>query len=246
MATAPETILVVEDDPAIRMGLELNLHHEGYRLQLANGCAEGLDLVRHHTPDLVVLDLMLPDGSGLDLLRQLRHENHEMPVLVLTALGQQEDIVRGLRQGADDYLTKPFAVAELLARIGAALRRQRQRKRAETHRRLCFGPLVIDREARAVTLGPQTVRLTSREYELLLVLAERPGRVLSRQQLLEAVWGYDYEGTARTVDTFVYSLRSKLEADPAAPRYIKTVHGVGYVFGLRVEGGPPGDALGGA
>jgi len=226
MSAAGETILVIEDDPSLREGLELNLRHEGYRVLSAADAAGGIELARSAGPDLVLLDLMLPDGSGLDLLRRLRRDEviGETRVLILTALGLESDKVRGLRLGADDYITKPFGVAELLARIDAALRRPRRAR----HARIRIGPIEIDPERRAVERAGAPVKLTRREFDLLLHLSRNPDRVFSREQLLLQVWGPDYEGTARTVDNFISSLRAKLEIDPAAPAHLLTVHGLGY------------------
>jgi DNA-binding response OmpR family regulator len=222
---ARETILVVEDDASIRTGLELNLRLEGYGVLTSEDAAAGLALARTGRPDLILLDLMLPDGSGLELLRTLRREGLEMQVLILTARGLEADKVQGLTLGADDYITKPFGLKELLARIGAALRRDRAK-----HPTIRFGEVEINRAACEVRRTGQPVKLTRREYELLLHLAEHPARVYSREQLLRAVWGPDYEGTARTVDNFVSSLRGKLERDPAQPDHLLTVHGLGYRF----------------
>jgi DNA-binding response OmpR family regulator len=220
-----ETILVIEDDTSIRGGLELNLRLEGYRVLSAAESARGLELALRGEPDLILLDLMLPDGSGLELLRRLRRERREMQVLILTARGLEADKVEGLSLGADDYITKPFGLKELLARIDAALRRDRLRRGP-----LRFGELAIDRAACEVRRDGEPLKLTRREYDLLLFLAEHPDRVHNRDQLLEAVWGPDYEGTARTVDNFISSLRGKLERDPTAPVHLLTVHGLGYRF----------------
>jgi DNA-binding response OmpR family regulator len=225
-----ETILIVEDDASIREGLELNLKVEGYRVLSAEDAATGLELARSSSPELILLDLMLPDGSGLDLLRTLRREEHEMQVLILTARGLESDKVRGLQLGADDYVTKPFGLAELLARIDAALRRDRLARRRTAGARLAFGAVEVDRGAQEVTREGEPVKLTHREYELLVHLAEHPDRVFSREQLLQAVWGEDYQGTTRTVDNFISSLRNKLERDPSHPTHILTVHGAGYKF----------------
>jgi len=221
-----ETIVVVEDDPAILEGLALNLGLEGYRVLVARDTATGQQLIHDESVDLVLLDLMLPDGSGLDLLRTLRRNRDldHVKVLILTALGLESDKVRGLRLGADDYITKPFGVAELLARINAALRRERSERQAPVR----FGVIEIDTMQREVRLDGAAVRLTAREYDLLLFLAHHPDRVYSREQLLQQVWGSDYDGTARTVDNFVRSLRTKLEAEPSRPRHLLTVHGAGY------------------
>jgi DNA-binding response OmpR family regulator len=225
-----ETILVIEDDDSIREGLLLNLRVEGYRVLSAADASGGLELARESTPDLILLDLMLPDGSGLDLLSTLRREEHEMQVLILTARGLDSDKVRGLKLGADDYITKPFAIAELLARIDSSLRRERTRRQRSARDRITFGVVSIDRASRTVLLRGEPQRLTSREYELLLHLALHPDRVYSREQLLAAVWGDDYQGTTRTVDNFISNLRTKLELDPSRPAHIRTVHGVGYKF----------------
>jgi len=221
-----ETILVVEDDPSILEGLELNLRLEGYRVLCAGDAGTGLSLARERAPDLVLLDLMLPDGSGLDLLRTLRRDPDldRTRVLIVSALGLEGDKVRGLRLGADDYITKPFGLAELLARIDAALRRERSERQSAVR----FGEVEIDAVGMEVRRDGDLVKLTPREYELLIFLARRPDRVFSREQLLQSVWGPDYDGTARTVDNFISSLRAKLEPDPARPRHLVTVHGVGY------------------
>lgn len=222
-AAERETILIIEDDDAIREGLLLNLRVEGYQVLSAADARRGLELARESGPDLILLDLMLPDGSGLDLLKKLRSEDREMHVLILTARGMEEDKVRGLNLGADDYITKPFSLGELLARINAALRRTRG-----SPGRRAFGEIVLDLATREVQRGGEPVKLTRREFELLGFLVEHPDRVYSRDQLLEMVWGIEYQGTARTVDNFISSLRSKLEDNPGRPRHITTVHGVGY------------------
>ena len=224
--TAPkETILVVEDDASIRTGLEINLRAEGYQVYAASDVASGLKLAHKWTPDLIVLDLMLPDGSGLDVLRALRRQGMEMQVLILSAMGLERDKVRGLKLGADDYLTKPFGLSELLARIEAALRRTRQQKAGVG---LGFGQVEIHRATREVSREGIAIKLTSKEFDLVLFLAERPDRVFSRQHLLQLFWGRSYQGTTRTVDNFICKLRGKLEQDPANPRHLLTVHGVGY------------------
>lgn len=227
-AAERETILIIEDDDAIREGLLLNLRVEGYQVLSAADARRGLELARESGPDLILLDLMLPDGSGLDLLSTLRREEHEMQVLILTARGLDSDKVQGLKLGADDYITKPFALSELLARIDASLRRERVKRNRSERDRITFGDVTIDRASRAVQLRGAPQRLTTREYELLLHLALHPDRVYSRDQLLTAVWGEDYQGTTRTVDNFISNLRTKLELDPSRPAHIRTVHGVGY------------------
>jgi DNA-binding response OmpR family regulator len=230
-----ESILIIEDDASIREGLELNLRMEGYRVISAEDSATGLELARQEAPDLILLDLMLPDGSGLELLRMLRREEREMQVLILTARGLESDKVQGLKIGADDYITKPFGLAELLARINSALRRDRLVRERADRSRIVFGQVEVDRARREVQTKGQPVKLTRREYDLLLHLVDHPDRVFSRDQLLHAVWGGDYEGTARTVDNFISSLRNKLERDPAEPEHILTVHGVGYRFSFAAS-----------
>lgn len=229
-AASKETILIIEDDASIREGLELNLKMEGYRVFSAEASATGLELARQEAPDLILLDLMLPDGSGLELLRTLRREEREMQVLIITARGLESDKVQGLKLGADDYITKPFGLAELMARINSALRRDRLVREQADRSRTGFGHVEVDRARREVHVLGELTKLTRREYDLLLHLVDHPDRVFSREQLLHAVWGGDYEGTARTVDNFVSSLRNKLERDPAEPEHILTVHGVGYRF----------------
>ena len=220
-----ETILVVEDDVSIRTGLELNLRAEGYKVYSASDVASGRKLALRWTPDLIVLDLMLPDGSGLDVLRELRRQELEMQVLILSAMGQEANKVRGLKLGADDYMTKPFGLSELLARIDSALRRTRRQKAGAA---LGFANVEIHRATREVSREGSPIKLTSKEYDLLVYMAERPDRVFSRQHLLQLFWGQSYHGTTRTVDNFICNLRGKLEPDPASPRHLLTVHGVGY------------------
>ncbi len=232
---ARATVLVIEDDTSIRVGLEMNLRYEGYRVLCAETGEHGLELARLEEPDLIVLDLMLPGCSGHDVLRSLRAEGRAMQVLILSALGREEDVVLGLKLGADDYVSKPFSVAELLARIEAVLRRLELRQRVSAltttvESPLRFGTIEIDLARRLVTRDGESVKLTSREFDLLVLLASHPERAFSREQLLEQVWGQDYDGTARTVDNFVRSLRSKLEATPRKPRHLQTVHGIGYRF----------------
>ena len=228
MTETRETVLVVEDEPPLREGLEMNLRAEGYTVISAADSPTGLELCLERRPDLVLLDLMLPGGSGLDLLRVLREKGREVPVLILTALGEEEDIVKGLRLGADDYITKPFRLAELLARVDAALRRTRLKRRQEQAERVRVGRLEVEPSSGKAWQDGQETSLTGREQQLLLTLAAHPGRVYSRDQILRLIWGDEYEGTTRTVDNFVCSLRAKVEPDPGKPRHIVTVRGLGY------------------
>lgn len=225
---AGRTVLVVEDDPNITMGLEMNLAAEGYRVIVAHDGEDGLVKARSHV-DLVILDVMLPRLNGFELLRTLRAEGNRVPVLMLSARGAEMDKVMGLELGAEDYVTKPFGLAELLARVRAVLRRNQlvQDPVGEVMR---AGDIVIDRATREVTRGGQPVTLTATEFDVLRCLVEARGRVLSREQIQEQVWGVGHHGTTRTIDNFLLQLRAKLEGDPANPRHLVTVRGVGYRF----------------
>jgi DNA-binding response OmpR family regulator len=222
-----ETILVVEDDPSILRGLQMNLGLEGFRLVAAHDGDEGLRFARSHKPDLIVLDLMLPKLGGLDVIRTLRAEDPDTPILVLSAKDQEGDKVLALSLGADDYVTKPFGLAELIARIRAALRRKRRRLEGAS---TSFGDVTLDLEGRRVLVGGAEVETTAREFDLLRFFHAHPGVAFSREQLMQQVWGPDHFGTARTVDNFVARLRSKIEDDPDEPKHIETVRGVGYRF----------------
>lgn len=220
------TILVVEDDRALREGLALNFRLRGYTVHTAASGPEGLAAAFATRPNLVVLDLMLPGLDGLEILAELRAREVDTPVLILSARDQLGDKVEGLETGADDYLTKPFQLPELLARVEAMLRRRRADQRAAAA--LAFGDVELDTVARRVTRRGDEVTLSAKEFDLLELLARSPGRAFSREAILDRVWGWGFEGTARTVDNFILSLRQKLEADPAHPRHLRTVRGVGY------------------
>jgi DNA-binding response OmpR family regulator len=231
-----ETILIVEDDLTLLETLEYNLAAEGYAIITATDGLTALDVAREEHPDLVLLDLMLPRLDGFEVCRILRQEM-SVPILMLTARADEVDRVVGLEMGADDYLTKPFSMRELMARVKALLRRVRliREELAEEQarsgaKRLEFGDLVIDLDRRDVLVRGQSVSLKPQEYELLLFLARHPGMALSRDLLLERVWGWDYGGGSRTVDVHVRWLREKIEDDPANPQRILTVRGVGYCF----------------
>jgi DNA-binding response OmpR family regulator len=226
-----ERILVIEDDPSILRGLQLNLGMEGYTVRSAMEGETGLQLARTERPDLVVLDIMLPRMDGLAVLREIRREDPELPVLILSAKGQETDKVAGLQLGADDYLVKPFGLKELLARIDALLRRRRARGETGTQKSLKrAGALEVDLESRRATVDGKPLELTSREFDLLAFFITHPDRVHSREQLMEAVWGSRYFGTARTVDNFVARLRAHIGDDAENPRHLETVRGVGYRF----------------
>ncbi len=226
-----EKILVIEDDPSILRGLQLNLGMEGYLVRSATDGETGLRLARAERPDLVVVDVMLPRLGGLDIVREIRRDDPELPVLILSAKGQESDKVAGLQLGADDYMTKPFGLKELLARIDALLRRRRARGETGPSRAIRrVGDVEIDLEARRARAKGQTLDLTSREFDLLAWFVTHPERVFSREQLMEAVWGSRYFGTARTVDNFVARLRAHIGDDAEDPRHLETVRGVGYRF----------------
>lgn len=220
-------ILVVEDDPSIVQGLTLNLTMEGYEVVVAQDGVEAVEKFSGDRFDLVILDLMLPRMNGLEVIEAIRRRDADLPVLFLSARDAQADKVKALELGGDDYITKPFGLPELLARINVALRRTK--KVGDT---IQFGEVSIDLAARRVDRAGQTVELTSKEYDLLVFLLRSKGRALTRAQILGGVWGDGYDGTERTVDNFVARLRTKLEKDPERPLHIETVRGVGYRFEL--------------
>jgi len=222
------TILVVEDDPAILRGLADNLRCEAYEVLTANDGETGYRLARDRRPDLIILDLMLPRMSGYEVCRRLRGEGTTTPIVMLTARGDEADRVLGLDLGADDYITKPFSIRELVARVRAVLRRAQPNGDMTLPRDLHFDDVVIDFLSYEARKAGKPVELTRKEFGLLRVLAARAGQVLTRDDLLNDVWGYEATPTTRTVDNHVASLRAKLEADAASPRHIVTVHGVGY------------------
>ncbi len=219
-------ILVVEDDPAILRGLADNLKFESHEVLTAGDGETGYRLVREKKPDLIVLDLMLPKLSGYEVCRRLRDEGVTTPILMLTARGEETDRVVGLDLGADDYVTKPFSVRELLARVRALLRRTHPPKTLPDQ--LSFDDVVVDFRRYEVRKGGKPLEMTRKEFGVLRLLASRPGEVVTRDELLNEVWGYESYPTTRTVDNHVALLRSKLEDDPSNPRHVLTVHGVGY------------------
>jgi len=232
MGTA--TVLVVDDERKIRDTVRLFLEQRRYAVLLAGSGQQALDVAGRLKPDLVVLDLMLPDLPGEEVARALRTVS-KVPIIMLTAKAEEADRVAGLRLGADDYVVKPFSPLELVARVDAVLRRARPGG-AEGVLSFDQGRLVLDQAAREVRLDGVEVVLTRSEFDLLLALATTPGRVFSRAELVARVHGYDYEGYERTVDVHVKNLRAKLADDPKAPRYVLTVPGVGYKFGMRPDG----------
>ena len=228
-------VLVVEDDPAIREALSYNLGREGYDVITAADGAEGLKVARSAKPNLIVLDLMLPEVDGFDVTSILRRES-SVPILMLTARDEEIDRVLGLELGADDYLTKPFSMRELLARVKAMLRRVRIGKeesdpgKTETGKTLRTGNLDVDLVRHETRLGEDVIALKPKEFELLLFFIQNQGQVFTRDQLLEKVWGWEFSGGSRTVDVHVRWLRSKIEKDADQPTRIITVRGVGYRF----------------
>ncbi len=226
-----ETILVAEDDRNLREGLVETLEAEGYQVLAVGDGAEALKVFFERSPDLVLLDVMMPEVNGYDVCRRLREKDRQVPVLMLTAKGEEIDKVLGLELGADDYITKPFGVHELRARIAAALRRSRTSHVCPVAEPVFrFGAARIDRRCFEGELGDSRFPLSAREMKLLEVLASRPGEVLSRNELLNQVWGIDYFGTTRTLDQHIAQLRKKIEPEPAVPRYLLTVHGIGYRY----------------
>jgi DNA-binding response OmpR family regulator len=223
----PRTVLVVEDDASIAMGLDINLRAEGYGVRVATDGEEGLRLARAGV-DLVILDVMLPKLNGLEVVKTLRAERNAVPVIMLSARGAEIDKVIGLELGAEDYITKPFGLAELLARVKAVLRRDAI-ARGEP-RPVSAGGLEIDPSTREVRRDGALVELTATEFDVLLCLVQAGGKVLSRDQIQARVWGPGHHGTPRTIDNFILQLRAKLELDPANPRHLVTVRGVGYRF----------------
>jgi DNA-binding response OmpR family regulator len=225
---SPAKILVVEDEPNMVAGLRDNFEFEGYEVITARDGIEGLERALAESPDLVVLDVMMPRMSGLEVCRQLRVKRASIPVIMLTARGQEVDKVVGLELGADDYVTKPFSIRELLARVRAILRRTSAvPKNQDQH---SFGDVEVDLLRRRVLRSGKLLDISSKEFELLKYFICHSGEALSRDRLLEDVWGYDNYPSTRTVDTHIVRLRQKLEPDPEQPQYFLTVHGTGYQF----------------
>lgn len=221
------SVLVVEDDPSISLGLRINLEKEGYRVLVESDGERGLDAARTRAPDLIILDIMLPNKNGFEVLHTLRQEGYSMPIIVLSARNAEMDKVTGLELGAEDYVAKPFSLAELLARVRAALRRG-----PATRSTISFNDAVIDLEAREVRKSGAVVEMTATEFDVLRCLVESRGKAMSRELIFRKVWGPGHHGTPRTIDNFIQQLRAKLEPDPQAPRYLHTVRGVGYRFDL--------------
>ena len=228
MTDKKQKILVVEDEEAILMGLEENLKFSGYEVETAMDGRGGLEKARKINPDLILLDLMLPGMSGFEVCRELRDGGYQMPIVMLTARQDEFDKLHGFEMGVDDYVTKPFSIDELLARIRAImLRGNRRQAEGKTYE---FGTCTLYTESRILKNGGKEIKLTRTEFELLAYFCGNEGKALSRNQVMNEVWGTEYYGTQRSLDSFVASLRSKIEEKPSKPKHILTVHGVGYKF----------------
>jgi DNA-binding response OmpR family regulator len=223
-------VLVVEDDEAMAVALSDGFAYEGHDVLVARDGEAGLRMATEEAPDLMILDVMLPKMTGLEVCKHLRGEGSELPIIMLTARGQEIDKVLGLKLGADDYVTKPFSFMELMARVEAVLRRSQPgsgARRSPVHE---FGNVTVDLDHHEATKGGDSLELTPREFRLLGYFLEHQGEVVSREQLLDAVWGYDTIPFTRTVDTHVAKLRKKIEDDPSDPQHLITVHRLGYKF----------------
>ena len=223
-----ETVLIVEDDPAMLRGLKDNFEFDGFNVCTAGDGEKGLEAALELKPDLIVLDLMLPRINGYEVCRRIREQGMDVPVIMLTAKSEESDVVLGLNIGADDYVTKPFSIKELLARANAFLRRRRE-SRPTVYR---IGKCTLDVTSRRLTRNGKEIPLTPREFDLLAFLASRPGRALTRDQILRNVWGHGVFVNSRSVDRCITTLRNKIELEPSQPVFIKTVREVGYRFEL--------------
>ena len=221
-----ETILIVEDDAAMLRGLKDNFVYAGYSVLTASDGEKGLDAALEAKPDLIILDIMLPKINGYEICRLLRAEKLNMPIIMLTAKGEESDIILGLNLGADDYVTKPFSIKELLARVKAFLRRKKQDE-TQVH---TFGDFMLDVDARELYHKGEPVKLSPKEFKILEYFLTHTGRALTRDTLLNAVWGYNNFVTSRSVDRCVTTLRNKIETNPQAPQFIHTIREVGYKF----------------
>ncbi len=222
-------VLVIEDDASISLGLRINLEAEGFRVVTAEDGEHGLEQARTLGPDLVIVDVMLPRLNGFEVIQALRREGYRMPIIVLSARTGEIDKVTGLELGAEDYVAKPFSLAELLARVRAALRRASGNFDREPLR---FGDVMIDVTARKVFRNDQEVEMTATEFDVLCCLVRARGQAISRQAIFERVWGPNHHGTPRTIDNFMQQLRTKLEQDPQDPKHFVTVRGIGYRFDI--------------
>jgi DNA-binding response OmpR family regulator len=221
-----EAILIIEDDPAMMRGLKDNFAFKGYRVKTATDGESGLKEALNSNPDLIILDIMLPAINGFEVCRLVRAEGLNMPIIMLTAKGQESDIILGLNLGADDYVTKPFNIQELLARVNAFLRR----KRKQEIRQFKFGDFILNVDSRQLLRRGREIELTPKEFELLALFVKRAGCALTRDEILKQVWGYDILVTSRSVDRCITTLRNKIERNTQEPIFIKTIRDVGYRF----------------
>jgi DNA-binding response OmpR family regulator len=221
-----EYVLIIEDDPAMLRGLKDNFEYQGYRVQTAADGEKGLDAALQNRPDLIILDIMLPKVNGYEICQTIRRENLDMPIIMLTAKGQESDIILGLNLGADDYVTKPFSIRELLARAEAFLRRRRKDEQKSYH----FADFELNLVSRKLFRDSTEIELTPKEFSLLSYFMKNAGRALTRDQILSAVWGYDIIVTGRSVDRCINTLRGKIEKNPDQPKFIQTVREIGYRF----------------
>ena len=226
-----ETVLIIEDDPAMLRGLKDNFEYKGYNVLTADDGEKGLTAALDHVPDMIILDIMLPKINGYELCRLIRNEKLEMPIIMLTAKGEESDIVLGLNLGADDYVTKPFSIKELLARAAAFLRRGKQTEK-DIYK---FADFVLDIPARKLTREGNEVKLSPKEFKLLHFFVKKPGRALTRDEILNTVWGYSNFVMPRSIDRFVTTLRKKIEPDLQNPMFIHTIREIGYKFELPEE-----------
>jgi two-component system response regulator RegX3 len=231
----PARIIVVDDDTLLTDSLGFLLKQEGYDVTVAGTASEALGLMRRWSPDLVLLDVGLPDLGGVEVCRRMRTD-WAGPIIMLTARRQDADKVIGLDSGADDYVTKPFVSTELLARVRAALRRGQTGRGGTPLGMIAIAELQIDRDARAVTVRGAPIYLSAREFDLLMLLAERPGHVVTRRFLIDTIWGPDFYGDERALDVYIHALRKKIEPDPERPQYLQTVRGVGYRLDPSLDG----------
>ncbi|MDO8914614.1 MAG: response regulator transcription factor [Coriobacteriia bacterium] len=231
-------ILVVEDDPIIRQTVDYALRRAGFETRTSADGREALDMARQSAPDVILLDLMLPGMDGFTFAEEIRKTDETVAIIMVTALDQERDKVRGLDAGADDYMTKPFSMEELLARVRANLRRVRERAVLSTDETITVGDMVIEPSQLRVAVAGAPVRLRLKEFQLLLALAREPGRLMSRQRLAAEVWGYEHLPSSRTIDVHIRRVRQGVE-DPSAFVYIHTVHGVGYRFEATPKSGEP-------
>jgi DNA-binding response OmpR family regulator len=221
-----ETVLIIEDDPTMLVGLKDNFEFKGYKVVTAADGEEGLNAALNARPDIIILDIMLPKINGYEICRLIREQKLNMPIIMLTAKGEESDVVLGLNLGADDYVTKPFSIKELLARAAAFLRRTKKEVKDVYE----FSGLRLDLSARRLTRKGREIELSPKEFSLLEFFVKKPGRALTREEILNAVWGYDCIVTSRSIDRFVTTLRNKIEPDPAKPVLIHTIRQIGYRF----------------